>query len=664
MTFKRYGRCSHLHIATAGDLALATELDEAHWAAINAPLSTINCDPTFLDLIDTDNNSRIICHELRDAIAWTLDTLSDHAGVESASEVLKLDAINADRPDGLRIRNAAVRILKSLDEGDAGQITLEQIRQIKAQVESTPVSEAGVVLSEASDDPAIQAFIADAIDATGGSPHPGGRNGLSPTQLDAFIGSAETWLAWRLRGEIPSPGETTDIMPLGPETPAIYEVFASIRGKIDQYFVQCQAAALDERFVQRMGWTESELAELDFDDPATLRHVLTKAPLARARTDGTLHFDDPINPHYEQLLRQFRTEVADHILGDIGSEFTAQQWRRIKDLFESHQNWADSKPDAPIESPGVEKINAYISPEYAAAVRGLMSNSAETAFDLDNIRLTEKLVLFQARMLDLANNFVSFPHLYDPSRRAMFETGTLVIDGRRFCLAVRVNDRRAHAQIARTSSMFVLYVEVTPGAGGGDKYEVAVPVTAGSRGNLCLSKRGLFVDVEGNQCDAKVVEIIENPISLQEAFAAPFIRLGRLLTGKIESLTTQAEKKLDADATRALSKIAADDAKASASKRSDAGGMLMGAGVAAAALGSALAYITKTLAETSWLAILIGLLAAVLVVLLPTSIVAVLKLRKRDLSAILEGSGWGVNARMRLTWKMARFFSRRPPHAK
>jgi len=89
--------------------------------------------------------------------------------------------------------------------------------------------------------------------------------------------------------------------------------------------------------------------------------------------------------------------------------------------------------------------------------------------------------------------------------------------------------------------------------------------------------------------------------------------------------------------------------------------MLMGAGVAVAALGSATAYIAKTLAETSWLAILMGVLGAILLVLIPTAIIAFFKLRRRDLSAIREGSGWAVNTRMRLTSKQGRFFTERPP---
>jgi hypothetical protein len=90
----------------------------------------------------------------------------------------------------------------------------------------------------------------------------------------------------------------------------------------------------------------------------------------------------------------------------------------------------------------------------------------------------------------------------------------------------------------------------------------------------------------------------------------------------------------------------------------------MGAGVAIAALGSAAAYITKTLAQVSWPAIVIGIAGALLLVMLPMAIVAFLKLRKRDLSVILEGSGWGINAPMRLTHRQAHFFTQRPKYPK
>ncbi len=107
MSFQRYGRSYHLHIETAGELAGVLELDQAHWVATNAPTNTINCDRTFLSLMDTDKNGRIICHEVRNAIRWLLEVFSGHEGISKGSRRLWLGAINCDNPQGKEIHEAA-----------------------------------------------------------------------------------------------------------------------------------------------------------------------------------------------------------------------------------------------------------------------------------------------------------------------------------------------------------------------------------------------------------------------------------------------------------------------------------------------------------------------------------------------------------------------------
>jgi len=82
--------------------------------------------------------------------------------------------------------------------------------------------------------------------------------------------------------------------------------------------------------------------------------------------------------------------------------------------------------------------------------------------------------------------------------------------------------------------------------------------------------------------------------------------------------------------------------------------------VVIAALGSSVAFIAQTFSKLN-LKIIIGTIAAVILALVvPATISAYYKLSKRDLSAILEGSGWGVNPRMKLTKKQANTFTRRP----
>lgn len=656
MVFRRYGRSYHLHIETAAELRTVLELDQAHWVATNAPINTINCDKSFLALMDTDKNGRIICQEVKDAIVWLLEVFSEHEGISNGSQNLRLGAINCANPQGKEIHEAAVKMLSRLGRNGAGEISLADIRQIKAQVESQSVSEAGVILPEAAEDAQVSEFIGEVIARVGGVEHPGGTLGVDQDKLDDFIKQAETFLEWHRQGEIPPGQAKTEIMPLGEQTFETYAILASVAEKIEQYFAQCTVLTLGENFAAQMGWTLAELQELDLDDPTVIEDVLRKAPLAKPKVADVLCLAEQINPYYAQALASFGKEVIPAVLKETKNTMTSQEWGQIKDFFGTHKGWVQDKPSTALESLGTQKLRGYVDGEFATAATALIAKSKDTAFALDNIRLVEKAVLYQAYMISLANNFVSFPHLYDAQKRAMFEMGTLVMDGRRFNLAVSSADRVQHAKVAQTSNMYVLYVEVAP-KGGRTTYEVAVPVTAGGRGNLCLGKRGVFYDLVGEEADARVVHIIENPISLSEALLSPFLRLGRMLTGKIESITAEAEKKFDSKASTAINQATAGPAS-----KGNTGGMLLGAGVAMAALGSALAYVTKTLADTQPLAIVVGVLAVVLAVMVPISIVAYLKLRKRDISAILEGSGWGINARMRLTRKQGKFFSERPKY--
>jgi len=302
----------------------------------------------------------------------------------------------------------------------------------------------------------------------------------------------------------------------------------------------------------------------------------------------------------------------------------------------------------------IDTLRRYIQPDLAQATRKLIAESSTTALALDNVRLLEKLILYQSNLMLLVNNFTSFPFLYDADRRAAFEMGTLIMDGRRFNLALKVDNRPRHAELARGSSIYTMYVEIAPKRNA-PKYEVVVPVTSGGKGNLAPGKRGIFHDTKGGECDAQVVQIIDNPVSLSEAIVSPFQRLAKGLTGRIEAKNGEAESKLGPEEQQA-------EAAGERSGKMATAGLLLSGGVAIAALGSSLAYITKTVADLPWYAIIIGLFAAIAAVVVPTAIVAFIKLRRRDLSAILEGSGWAINERMRVTFRQSRFLTKRPAY--
>jgi len=662
MTFQRFGRSYHLRIDSAEDLAMALDLDEARWVATGVPTATLNCDATLLGLLDGDSDGRILCSDMKRAVRWTLDGLRDRDGITAASDTLSLDAINMDDPEGERIYASARKVLAGLGEPDAEQITLAQVRQIKATVAGASVSEAGVVLPDAHADDDIRRFLADIIATVGGAEHPSGSPGVGKAQLDAFVAQARAWLDWSAQALPPTGGGDCPVMPLGERTAEAFALYSSLRGKIDQYFAQCDAVSLDPRAAEHVAPSVEELGALDLDDPKAIDDFIRKSPLAIPRADGALDLGGRLNQSYADKLARLRGEVLETVLGGPVESLSQDQWSRVKAFFAAHEAWATGAPDQTVAVLGADVLGEYLDERFGLAVDKLIAESAETAFVLDNIRLTEKLILYQANLLALANNFVSFPHLYDPDCRAMFEMGTLVMDGRRFQMSIRVTDRKRHAAIAKTGNMYVLYVQITdPGEGG--NYEVAVPVTSGGKGNLCVGKRGIFQDVAGRELDARVVQIIENPISVVEALISPFQRLAKMLSGKIESITATAEKQFDTVAAGVVDKVDAPRPAAKPagpSKGMLAGGLLMGGGVALAAVASALAYVTKTLADVKWWHILLGVGGVILAVMLPVAVVALIKLRRRDLSAIMEGSGWAINARMRLTMRQGRFFTSRP----
>ncbi len=50
----------------------------------------------------------------------------------------------------------------------------------------------------------------------------------------------------------------------------------------------------------------------------------------------------------------------------------------------------------------------------------------------------KKLILYKRWLIEIANNMVSLSNLYDPSANALFQVGTLILDGRQFEFSVRV----------------------------------------------------------------------------------------------------------------------------------------------------------------------------------------------------------------------------------
>ncbi len=657
--FKCIGRVWHLDIHDAASLAAVAEVQEVHWIATSVPIQSLRCDDVFLSYIDCDEDGRLGAAELKQAVRWLTGQLKIHTSITAQSTSLSLNHIDPTYTDGQRILAQARKMLAKLGHPDDRELLLTDIRKIKIQAQQAQVSEAGIALPNEAMGDAMRRI----IKVTGGSPHPSGQQGVGLAQLNQFIAEAKQCLAWRDQ----MAEAKSKLSPFGDDGDTAYQIFTAIREPLDHFFSRCLAVAHDPAYAANFGPEAAEVKATDFNSSQSVLALLRQQSIATPTADNLLKQDAVINQAYRPSLYAFREQVLKPLDMDQEPGLSLDQWQQVCHLFGNYDAWLQKKPAATLLSYDSEQLKSDLADGFFDPLRALIASSHETAVELADIRLVEKLALYQGHLLNLANNFVSFPHLYDPASRAIFEHGTLIMDGRCYNMAIGVPDRASHIKATSQSDIFVLYVRV------GDDLDLAFPITAGGKGSLSVGKRGIFHDLRGHEHHAVVVHIVENPISLTEALVAPFKRIATLISGKIEKMTTAAEKKLDSATQSTLNQTHATETTTGLSGGGSggmsgggamtAGSMLAGGGVALAAIGSSLAYITKTVLDYGVLKSLGGLLAALVAVLIPIAVLAAIKLRQRDLSSILEGSGWAINARMKLTNVQARHFTQEPKHA-
>ncbi len=651
-SFERLGSTLHFKIIDYHDLKAILDLDEALWIATTAPVSTLKIDDTFLNLLDVDEDGRIRAEEIKDGIRFLLKHTVDYSGIQDDNLNLPLSAIDTGTELGEKIHSSAVKVLKRLNAAPES-VGLGQTRKVKKEVLEGGLDQAGIVLPEAADNDKIRQYIKDILRTVGGKKHPNGQEGIDEERLTVFTDECRRYLDWRLEAGELTVDTATEILPLGKNTAEGYALFRFLMKKLIQYFLLCNIKRLNPELLTRALETPEANAALNLIDIEEAESYLENAPLSLLNSEGTLDLTGEINPYFHKKIKELTEKVIKPLLGEKVQSINMQSFQKLQKTFEPFVQWTDRMPEVAVDSIGAERVQEYLTDtSYRQTLEQLIDKSHRTAFVLDNIRELERLLLYQAYMLPLVNSFVSFPKLYDTEQRALFEEGTLIMDGRHFTLAVKVEDRKHHIEISKTSNIFVIYCELF---GSNDKkvYEIAVPVTSGNRGNIHLNKWGIFNDVYGNELHAKVVDIVENPISITEAMAEPFVRISRSFFSRLEAFSSKAEERLFQ---------AGETLKNKKSKDTSSAGMLAGGGFAVAALGSSFAFIIKTLAGLSIKAVLIALLISMALITIPVGIATYYKLSRRDLSTILEGSGWGINARMKLTTAQAASFTYRPDH--
>ncbi len=661
LRLQRLGTHYQLVIHEPSDLARIAELDPARWMANSAPVEGLSCDPAFLRFLDTNADGRIQPDELVEGVDWLLRCMTDLGGLATRSPSLELAQLNGETSEGRALHATAERILSNLGQPDSPRLHIEQLRDRKRLVGSGSTNGDGVIPWEVIGDKRLRAFVQDLAQCMGPVRDASGKEGATAGQLAAFLTQAQAWLDWDAAGDREGPGGEPPRF-WGAATEPAWTATLAVSAKVEEYFALCELAAMPPELRPPGPGLRAGDTWLD------------SAPMARPSPEGTLGTDGWLHPSWREPWERFSALVLER-LGLADRPLTAPRWARIQQRFRPFARWLAQRPDTQVARLGRAKLEDYLSdPGLVEGLQALVAADRAVAQELAGVADVERLILYQQHMLDFCNNFVSFSRFYDPRVRSLPEAGTLLMDGRNFQLCVRVGDRKAHKERAAASGFFLIYVLVQHPQ---KPFEVAVAVTGTHRGDLHQGKRGVFFTPDGRVLPARVVDLLENPISVGEALRRPFDRLASLLAQQAERLTESRYSKLEQGVDQAMAKAdasleglpeAAVSAEAtppvappSTDSPSKTRELLLSGGVALAALSSALAYIAKTLASIGYLNLLIMATLLGLAFTVPTAIVTLVKLRRRDLAPVLEASGWGINYTLRVPAWSSPVFTRVPP---
>lgn len=677
MRFRNFGGIYQFLVTDEEDLAQIDALDPARWAATSAPLHDLHCDEVFLKHVDSEGTGRVRVGQIVRARDWAFARLSRRAVLKGRHESIAIDAIDGGAV-GEPLRAAAKRVNREQKVADDKSITLADVRAFKGGYQKLLSNGDGVVPPELIPEPEVAALIKDIIATVGSVKDRGGSDGVDASHLEKFKTQAQAWLDWRAKAK--------DAAVWGDDTAAAAALVTKLSPKIEEYFLHTDLLRQESPSGALMKLSDDEFRAMRARDAAAIEAYLRASPIAPPDAKGTLALETA-TALYRDDVTALQSTVLARALGAPTKELTRDTWRKAKAVFEAYDAWQKSKPAEPFEPIGDDKLRAHLSGPLPARVAHFIELDSAAAKELEQVDALEQLLLSVRWLIDLTNNFVNFSSIYLPKETSLVETGTLVIDGRRLAFCVKVADRAKHKPLASESLIFLVYAKISEKEGGGQHFEVVAPVTGGEKGRLRVGKRGIFIDNKGTEWDSEVVEVVENPISVREAMFAPFRRASKFVNDKIEewvgsaasaqeeglqSATSEATTRARTEAEQAAASAAAPAVRsgtaapaapaagapaAPASEGLNVNTLILGGGIALAGVGAVLASIFAMLSSLKgWLSIF-GVVGAVLAI---SALNAWLKLRRRDMSVLLEANGWAVNVHTRITARIAQVFAFTP----
>jgi hypothetical protein len=635
--FFRTGGLDQVALTTAEDLLALDQLDQKLWVALACPVKGLELDEKTLALVDSDGDGRIRVPELIAAVKWAAARLKNPAALLQGADSLPLDAIDDSTPDGKTILACAKQILASLGKPGASAIFVSATADTSKLFAANPLNGDGVIPADATNDPEVKALIADIIACLGAAADRTGSPGITAEKIAAFFTELAAYAAWA--GQ--SAGR--DIAVLGDATGTACAAIRAVRPKVDDYFARGQLAAFDNRALAALNRQESEYLAIAAKDLKITAEEVAGFPLARIEANRPLPLFDGVNPAWAGALATLHAAVITPVYGAAKTSLTAAEWSELNAKFAAYEAWLGGKAGAVVEKLGLDRVTALLGGKGRTALEALIAEDKALEPEFNAISAVDRLVRYHRDLRALLHNFINFADFYSRDQLAVFQAGTLYLDSRSTELCIRVD---APNPLAAMSKAYIAYCVCT--RPGGATMTIAACFTQGDSDYLFTGRHGVFYDRAGRDWDAVITSIVDNPISIRQAFFAPYKKFLRFIEEQVAKRAAAADAAAqDKLAAGAVTAANADKAKPAEPPKKFDIGVVAALGVAAGALGTLLGgFVSGFIGLGVWMPL--GLLGVILAISCPSMVIAALKLRQRTLGPILEGNGWAVNGRVRI----------------
>ena len=626
------GGAIRVKIGSGEDIAHLGELDQKLWTVLSCPVEGLEFDKQTLEYLDTEKDGKIMVNEVVQAAQWLTSVIKDKDSILNGDSVLKLDNIDTSTAAGNGLYNSARQILKNLGI-DKDEISIADASDSKAIFAGTKLNGDGIITALSTSDDAQKQIITDITATVGSVEDRSGEKGVNAELIEKFYASCADWAAWK---------SSAPVMPYGERTAAAFDAYNALKDKINDYFTRCRLVAFDTEVAKAVNVAVTDINDID------------SCPIAAPKAARTLDLA-AINPAWQK-----RFDALAALTGFSGkTEMTEADWRSVETTFNDYAVWLGAKKGAEVETLGEVRINAILIAGEKEALLALVERDKALAAESSSIDDVKKLMYYYRDFYRLLKNFVLFTDFYSraPGVRAMFELGQLYIDQRCCDLCIRISDMSKHADMAAQSGIFLIYFKATSKVLGKSMDAVAV-MTDGDIFDLRPGKNGIFYDLQGNNWDAVITKVVDNPVSISQAFWAPYRKAWEFCVGIINKSAADKDAKINADlqakvqTAAATTPGAADAAKTDKQQAFDIAkfaGIFAALGMAIGYIGSAFTKIIAGIQKTPLRDQILILLGLMLVISGPSCFIAWTKLRKRNLGPILNANGWAINSKVLVT---------------